>query len=85
VDVCPEKDTLYLSAINNWFNFSPKFYALILVLLFILGTSLAHVLGVWQNNITNKEYLYHIKRINEPVYQHNRGDVPNYQENRTDS
>lgn len=79
VDVCPVKDTLYLSVTGKRWKLSRKAYLFILVGLFVLGTAVAKISGFWHNNITKEEYLYHIKRMNEPVYNHNRGAVPDYE------
>ncbi len=81
VDVCPVKDTLYLSVTRKRFKLSRKAYALIIVLLFLLGTTIARLTGHWQNKIPAQEYLYHIRHLNEPAYFHNQGQVPQYDEN----
>ncbi len=80
VDACPVKDTLYFSATKKRVKLSPKAYAIIIVLLFLLGTTIARLTGYWQNSISKKEYLYHIKHLNDPAYFHNQGQVPDYQE-----
>lgn len=79
VDACPVKNTLYLSVTKTRFKMPRLMYPSILVGLFLLGTLIANITGVWQNNISSDEYLYHIKRLNEPSYQHNRGSVPDYE------
>ncbi len=81
VDVCPVKDTLYLSVTQKRFKLSRKAYALIIVLLFLLGTTIARLTGYWQNKISAQEYLYHIQHLHEPAYYHNQGQVPAYDEN----
>jgi polyferredoxin len=78
VDICPVKDTLYLSLTKNRFRVSRKAYAFAIVLIFIVGTSIARLLGIWQNGISHEEYLYHIKNINSFEYHHNRGQVSEY-------
>ena len=81
VDACPVKDTLYFSATQKRGKLSPKLYALLIVILFLLGTTIARLTGHWQNNISKQEYLYHIQHLDEPGYFHNRGQVPNVREN----
>ena len=78
VDVCPVKDTLYLSISPKKFHLSRKAYAFTLVLIFVLGTSVAQILGLWQNSISKEEYLFHIKNIDNFEYHHNRGQVSEY-------
>jgi len=34
--------------------------------------------GRWQNGISQEEYLRRIQNLESPLYQHNRGQVPNY-------
>ncbi|GAB4370907.1 MAG: 4Fe-4S binding protein [Calditrichia bacterium] len=82
VDVCPVKDTLYFSATTQKVKIPRKVYALIIVLLFLLGTTLARLSGYWQNSITLQEYQYHIQKLDDPLYQHNRGQVPQYEDRR---
>jgi polyferredoxin len=76
VAACPVKDTLYLSAINKKVKLSKGKFAIVLLLLFIVGTGLAMMLGLWQNTITVAEYRLHVQHLNDPGYQHNRGEVP---------
>jgi polyferredoxin len=78
VDACPVKDTLYLGVTQKKAKLPRLAYAIIIVGLFLAGTGLARWAGVWQNQISNPEYLHRIKHLDEPVYQHNRGQVPDY-------
>ncbi len=78
IDACPVKDTLYLSATRTKWKMPRKVYAASIVLLFLLGTTVARISGHWQNSITHEEYLYHVKHLNEPLYHHNRGQAPDY-------
>ena len=83
VDVCPEKDTLYLSVLNNKYKMKRKIYAFSIVGIFLIGVLLANIFGVWHNSISNEEYKYHIKNLNGPDYFHNRGQVSSsYDENK---
>jgi polyferredoxin len=79
VDACPVKDTLYFSATRTRGRFSRKAYAVAIVLIFLLGTTAARLLGYWQNDISVEEYRYHVKNLDNPAYQHNRGQVPEYE------
>ncbi len=81
VDVCPVKDTLHFSAKEKQFKLPGKIYAFLIVFVFILGIAIARLGGFWQNEISIKEYQYHIRHLNDPAYQHNRGQVPEYDEN----
>jgi polyferredoxin len=78
IDACPVKDTLYLSATSNNWKLSRLTYALLIVLFFLLGTGIARMTGHWQNQISGQEYLERIPNVDEPMYQHNRGQVPDY-------
>jgi polyferredoxin len=74
--VCPVKDTLYFSVTERKYKLSRQQYALVLLLLFFTGAGMARLLNVWQNTISVQEYQHHIQHINEPIYLHNRGQVP---------
>jgi len=78
VDVCPVKNTLYFSATNTKYRVPRKIYAWLIIILFVGGTSLARIFGVWDTNISNTEYKYHIENIDGPEYNHNRGEVSEY-------
>ncbi|MEW6025802.1 MAG: 4Fe-4S binding protein [Planctomycetota bacterium] len=56
VNACPVKDTLHLSGGRNRKALSGPAYAAVIVLLFLAGTTLARLAGVWQNNISVDEY-----------------------------
>ncbi|GAB4339170.1 MAG: 4Fe-4S binding protein [Calditrichia bacterium] len=78
VAVCPVKDTLYLSAPKNKWKLTSKQYGYILVGMFVVGSTVAHLANRWQNSITDREYQHHIQNLNAPVYFHNRGQVADY-------
>jgi polyferredoxin len=78
VSVCPEKQTLYLSAFKQGGVMKPWIYALSISLLFLGGSLVARATGAWQTGISNQEYLFHVKHLDLPVYQHSRGQVPAY-------
>jgi polyferredoxin len=78
VAVCPEKDTLYLSATRRKGIIKPLAYALIVCMLFVGGSLVGRVTGNWQTAISNHEYLFHVNNLDMPLYQHNRGQTPDY-------
>ena len=80
VDACPEEDTLDFKVTKKSKPIPTWAFGLSVVLIFILGTTLARITGHWQNNITDEEYLRRVQEINTPVYDHNRGEVPEYNE-----
>jgi len=78
VSACPEKDTLYISALRRKAILKPWAYAAAICLLFIGGSVVGRTTGYWQNNISDHEYLFHVRHLGMPIYQHNRGRVPDY-------
>jgi hypothetical protein len=47
-------------------------------LIFIGGSLAGRMTGHWQTNISINEYLFHVRHLSLPMYQHNRGQVPVY-------
>lgn len=82
VAVCPVKNTLELKEPTGRMRLSIRHYAVIIVLLFLLGTGLARVLGFWQNAISTDEYRYHIHHLHTREYHHSRGSVAPYDQER---
>ena len=78
VAVCPEKDTLYISATRRNGILKPLAYAVIVGMLFVGGPLIGRLTGNWQTAISNHEYLFHVKNLDMPFYQHNRGQTPAY-------
>ncbi len=78
VAACPEKDTLYISALKRKAVLKPWVYAAVICLLFIGGSLTARLTGYWQTSISTYEYLFHMKNLDMPFYQHSRGEVPAY-------
>jgi polyferredoxin len=78
VAVCPEKDTLYVSATKRHGILRPWLYAAAICLLFIGGSLAGRLSGYWQTAISSNEYLFHVRNLAMPLYQHNRGEVPAY-------
>ena len=85
VDVCPVKDTLYFSVTNKKHRLPRRAYAWAIIGIFLAGTTLARLFGVWDNTISDKEYLHHIQNINGPQYHHNRGKVAEYDQEKWQS
>jgi len=78
VNACPEKDTLYLSAFKKSGVIKPWIYAVSISLLFLGSSLLARATGTWQTTISNQEYLFHVRHLDLPMYQHTRGQIPAY-------
>ena len=78
VAVCPEKDTLYISASKRSGILNPLLYAAVICLLFIGGSVIGKLTGHWKTSISNYEYSFHMAHLDTPFYQHNRGQVPVY-------
>ncbi len=78
VEVCPVKNTLDIrtsltrTKVPNWV------FGSLIVGIFIAVTGMAIVTGHWQNNISKEEYLKRFPKIDNQMYQHNRGQVPHY-------
>jgi len=78
VAVCPEKDTLYISASRRYGILKPLAYAVMICILFVGASLIGRLTGNWQTGISDREYLFHVQNMDMPFYQHNRGQVPNY-------
>jgi polyferredoxin len=80
-EVCPVKNTLDVrttvtnSRVPNWI------FGILVVGVFIAITGLAMITGHWQNGISKEEYLKRFQELDKPLYQHNRGRVPEYNSN----
>ncbi len=78
VEVCPVKETLDIrlgltkTLIPNWV------FGVLVAGVFVAITGLAMIAGHWQNGISREEYLKRFPQIETPLYQHNRGQVPQY-------
>jgi polyferredoxin len=79
VEACPVKNTLMMAAkksepaaIPNWI------LATLVAGVFVGVTGLAMLAGHWQNGITRAEYQRRFQELHAPVYQHFRGEVPDY-------
>jgi polyferredoxin len=79
VESCPVKDTLQMQTPAPSSRPVPSWVFGVLVTgLFIAVTGMAMLAGHWQNGITPGEYQKRFQELDSPVYQHNRGSVPDY-------
>jgi polyferredoxin len=76
VAACPVKDTLEVRARGR--RVSPLAMAAIVAVVFLAVTGLGMATGHWQNRISREEYLFRFGRLDSPMYQHARGQVPAY-------
>ena len=76
VEACPVRDTLDMKIGRR--KISPRKYVIAAFLAFALPILAFKIIGCWNNNISLEEYKFHIENIESPVYQHNRGQVPDY-------
>lgn len=79
VDVCPVKNTLEMKVASARAQAVPSWVFGVLVAgVFMAITGLAMLTGHWQNGISQQEYARRFQELDNPVYQHNRGSVPEY-------
>ena len=81
VQVCPVKETLDIRTSFTRTRVPDWVFAVLVVGVFVAITGLAMLGGRWQNNISQDEYMKRFKNIDSPLYQHNRGSVPQYDTN----
>jgi len=78
VEECPIKDTLVMRvkktspAISNWV------LGTLLVSVFLALTGLGMLTGHWRNSLSKEEYLFRFQKLDSPLYNHARGQVPQY-------
>ncbi|MGB6031299.1 MAG: 4Fe-4S binding protein [Bacteroidota bacterium] len=78
VQVCPVKDTLQLRVSKESRAMPTWVFGSLVVGLFVAVTGLAVLTGHWQNGISREEYQRRFQQLDSPLYQHSRGDVPEY-------
>jgi ferredoxin len=78
VEICPVKDTLTVRMSAHSRAIPSKVYGVLVVGVFVAITGAAMLAGFWQNSITSQEYQRRIQHVNAPIYQHFRGQVPQY-------
>jgi Pyruvate/2-oxoacid:ferredoxin oxidoreductase delta subunit len=81
VQVCPVKDTLEMRGSLIKAKVPTWIFGTLVAGVFVAITGLAILSGHWQNAISKEEYQRRFQHIDSPLYQHNRGHVPEYSPN----
>ncbi len=63
VDSCPVEDTLYFSASKKKYKMKGLTYGISIILMFIVGMTIARGFGYWQTAITIDEYKLHMQNM----------------------
>lgn len=78
VAVCPVRDTLNMQITRTSKPVRPWVFGALVVVVFAGITGAAMLTGHWHNRISAAEYQQRMGNINAPIYQHFRGEVPEY-------
>jgi len=78
ISACPEKATVFLSVSKKNGRIRPWVYVVLIGLIFWGSSVTSRATGYWKTAISTHEYLFHVRHINLPIYQHNQGQVPGY-------
>jgi polyferredoxin len=78
VEACPVKNTLDIRTPLTNTKVPNYIFGILIVFVFVAITGLAMLTDNWQNKISKEEYLKRMNELDTPVYQHNRGQVPEY-------
>jgi polyferredoxin len=78
VEACPVKNTLVMKTKSMNRGVPSWVFGVLVTGVFAAVTGLAMLTGHWQNNISREEYERRFNELDAPVYQHFRGEVPNY-------
>ncbi len=78
VEECPVKETLVLRTKKNSASVPNWIMGVLVVGVFVAITGLGMLTSHWHNLISKEEYLFRFQNLDSPVYQHNRGSVPEY-------
>jgi Pyruvate/2-oxoacid:ferredoxin oxidoreductase delta subunit len=78
VEACPVKDTLTVRQRKNGPSVPSWVFGTLVAGIFVAVTGLAMVTGFWQNTISREEYQRRFRSLDSPLYQHFRGQVPQY-------
>lgn len=78
VQACPVKDTLEMRASMTNSKIPGWVFGFLVAGIFVAITGMAMLSGNWKNSIAKEEYLRRFQHLESPLYQHNRGQVPNY-------
>jgi polyferredoxin len=77
-EACPVKETLGFNSPSDR-PFMPNWvFGALVVGVFVGITGLAMLGGLWGNGISKEEYLFRFQNIESPLYDHARGQVPEY-------
>jgi polyferredoxin len=76
INDCPSAEALHISLPKGRAKLSRRAVLIAVTGIFVVGIGFAQLTGHWQNSITPEEYSRRIRDINNPVYTHNRGQVP---------
>ena len=79
IEVCPVKNTLDVRMSSRSTRPVPKWmFGALIAGVFVAVTGLAVLTGHWKNAISKEEYQRRFQQLDEPIYQHFRGNVPEY-------
>ncbi len=78
VQVCPVKETLEVRARKRGRAVPGWVVGTLVAGVFVAITGAAMLSGAWQNVIGRDEYLRRFQNLDQPIYQHFRGEVPKY-------
>ena len=78
VEVCPVKNTLEMKTSRRAKPVPTWAFGVLVAGVFMAVTGLAMLTGHWQNGISKAEYQRRFQELDTPVYQHFRGQVPEY-------
>ena len=78
VEVCPVKNTLAMKTSRTAKPVPTWVFGVLIGGVFMAVTGLAMLTGHWQNNISRAEYQRRFQQLDSPVYEHFRGQVPDY-------
>lgn len=81
VEVCPVKNTLGMQLSSTSRPLRPWVIGSLVAGLFVLITGAAMLTGHWHNAISQSEYQRRFMQLDSPIYQHFRGQVPEYTPN----
>lgn len=78
VEECPVKETLVLRTRKNSATVAPWVFSTLLAGVFMAVTGLAMLTGQWKNSVSKDEYLFRFQKLDNPIYNHAQGSVPQY-------
>jgi ferredoxin len=78
VEECPVVDTLVLRTTHTTASVPAWVMGALVAGVFIAVTGLGILTHHWSNSISRDEYLHRFQQLDTPLYEHNRGHVPEY-------